>query len=119
MVPVTNKEVIMEDIVPNIEYGELKFPVPVWQVPALQGLISKEEVKFMELALAIMMVLGIFVGIPAVIGFTIAGAYIWSDRRVRRATQTVEAHVKAMGGLLMVALINSLKGEIPLLPNKT
>lgn len=39
----------------------------------------------MELALAIMMVLGIFVAIPAVIGFAIAGAYIWSDRRARKA----------------------------------
>lgn len=39
----------------------------------------------METALAILMVLGIFVGIPAVIGFTIAGMYILGDRRVRRA----------------------------------
>lgn len=39
----------------------------------------------METTLAILMVLGIFVGIPALIGFTIAGAYIWKDGRVRRA----------------------------------
>ena len=45
----------------------------------------------MELALAILMVLGIFVGIPALIGFGIAGVYIWSDRRVRRAE-----HAKAL-----------------------
>lgn len=41
----------------------------------------------MELAMAIMMVLGIFVGIPAVIGFTIGGAFILADRRARRAEQ--------------------------------
>ena len=38
----------------------------------------------METTLAILMILGIFVGIPAVIGFAIAGGYIWNDRRVRR-----------------------------------
>lgn len=39
----------------------------------------------MEMTLAILIVLGIFVGIPAVVGFAIAGVYIMSDRRVRRA----------------------------------
>ena len=39
----------------------------------------------METTLAILMVLGIFIGIPAVIGFAVAGVYILSDRRVRRA----------------------------------
>lgn len=39
----------------------------------------------METALAILMVLGIFVGIPALVGFAIAGTYILKDRRVRRA----------------------------------
>jgi len=39
----------------------------------------------METTLAILMVLGIFVGIPAVIGFAIAGIYMLGDRRVRRA----------------------------------
>ncbi len=39
----------------------------------------------METTLAILMVLGIFVGIPALIGFAIAGTYILGDRRVRRA----------------------------------
>jgi hypothetical protein len=39
----------------------------------------------METTLGILMVLGIFVGIPAVIGFAIAGVYIMSDRRARRA----------------------------------
>ncbi len=39
----------------------------------------------METILAILMVLGIFIGIPAVIGFTIVWLYILSDRRTRRA----------------------------------
>lgn len=39
----------------------------------------------METTLAILMVLGIFVGIPAIIGLAIAGTYIRGDRRVRRA----------------------------------
>lgn len=41
----------------------------------------------MELALAILMVLGIFVGIPAVIGFAIAGTHILRDRRAQRTRQ--------------------------------
>jgi len=47
----------------------------------------------METTLAILMVLGIFVGIPALIGFAIAGTYMLSDRRVRRAqrAKAVEA----------------------------
>ncbi|GEM_PF-1646964 len=39
----------------------------------------------METTLAILMVLGIFIGIPAIIGFTIVGMYLLSDRRARRA----------------------------------
>ena len=39
----------------------------------------------MGTTLAVLMVLGIFVGIPAVIGFSIAGVYILSDRRARKA----------------------------------
>lgn len=39
----------------------------------------------METTLAILMVLGIFIGIPAVIGFAIARAYILKDHQVRRA----------------------------------
>ncbi len=38
----------------------------------------------MEMTLAILMVLGIFVGVPALVGFAIAGTYILSNRRVRR-----------------------------------
>jgi hypothetical protein len=51
----------------------------------------------MELALVIMMALGIFVAIPAVIGFTIAGIYILRDRRVcrmERARAVAEAVVR-------------------------
>ena len=52
----------------------------------------------MELALASMMVLGIFVAIPAVIGFAIVGAYILSDRRIRRAerAKAVKATAEAL-----------------------
>ncbi len=39
----------------------------------------------METTLAVLMVLGIFVGIPAIIGFSIAGVYILGGRRVKRA----------------------------------
>lgn len=38
----------------------------------------------MEQALVILMVLGIFVGVPVVIGFAIVRTYILIDRRVRR-----------------------------------
>jgi len=38
----------------------------------------------METALAILMVLGIFVGIPVLIGCAIGGVFILSDRRVRK-----------------------------------
>lgn len=49
----------------------------------------------METTLAIMMVLGIFVGIPAVIGLAIGGAFVVADRRARRAEQT-EARERAV-----------------------
>jgi len=39
----------------------------------------------METTLAILMVLGIYLGIPAVIGLAIAGVFLFSDRRVRRS----------------------------------
>lgn len=45
----------------------------------------------MELTLAILMVLGIFVGVPALIGFSIAGVYLMSDQRVRRAKRAKAA----------------------------
>lgn len=53
----------------------------------------------MELALAILMVLGIFVGIPAVIGFAIAGTYILRDRQAQKAktAKALEAVAEAPG----------------------
>ena len=39
----------------------------------------------METTLAILMVLGIFIGIPVVIGFAIGGIFLLSDRRAVRA----------------------------------
>jgi flagellar biosynthesis component FlhA len=53
----------------------------------------------METTLAILMVLGIFVGIPAAIGLAIAGAYVLHDSRVHRAeraraVEAAEAMVK-------------------------
>ena len=49
----------------------------------------------METTLAILMVLGIFAGIPAVIGLTIGGAYVLADRRVQKAERHTEAVTKA------------------------
>ena len=51
----------------------------------------------METTLAVLMVLGIFVGIPAIIGFAIAGVYILVGRRAKRAerAQTLEGAVRA------------------------
>jgi flagellar biosynthesis component FlhA len=46
----------------------------------------------METTLAILMVLGIFVGIPAIVGFTIAGVYVLAGRRFRKAQ-----HATALG----------------------
>ncbi|MFC2010964.1 hypothetical protein ACFLUR_01570 [Chloroflexota bacterium] len=45
----------------------------------------------METTLAILMVLGIYVGIPAIIGLVIAGAYTLAAHRVQRAEQKAEA----------------------------
>ena len=60
----------------------------------------------METALAILLVLGIYIGIPAAIGFTIVGVVMLSGRRARRveraklvaealAGQCTEVHDKA------------------------
>ncbi len=53
----------------------------------------------METALAILMVLGIFVGIPVLVGLAIVGVFIWSGRRVRRAerAKALEAAAEALG----------------------
>ncbi len=52
----------------------------------------------METALAILMVLGIFVGIPVLIGLGIVGVVIWSDRLPRRAerAKAMEAAAEAL-----------------------
>jgi uncharacterized membrane protein YciS (DUF1049 family) len=42
----------------------------------------------METTLAVLMVLGIFVGIPVVIGLTIAGMYILKVNKVRKTQHT-------------------------------
>ena len=49
----------------------------------------------METTLAILMTLGIFLGVPMLIGFTIGGIFILSDRRAMRAERAkVSAKVK-------------------------
>jgi len=63
----------------------------------------------METTLAILMVLGIFVGIPALIGFAIGGTYMLSDRRVHRAERA-----KALG-----AAAEALQMEPAKAPSKT
>ncbi len=52
----------------------------------------------METAWAILMVLGIFVGIPVLIGLGIVGVVIWSDRLPRRAerAKAMEAVAEAL-----------------------
>ncbi len=48
------------------------------------------------MTLAILMVLGIFVGIPAVIGFTVAGTYVLAGHRAEKRehkAETAKAHV--------------------------
>ena len=53
----------------------------------------------METALAILMVLGIFVGVPALIGLIIVGVVIGSDRLPRRAerAKAMEAAAEGLG----------------------
>jgi hypothetical protein len=55
----------------------------------------KKEVKEMETILAILMALGIFVAVPAAIGFGLVGAYILRERRAQKALRLVPAHGKA------------------------
>jgi hypothetical protein len=45
---------------------------------------NRKDTEKMEIALAILIIIGIFVGIPALIGCTIFLAYAWTDRGVRR-----------------------------------
>jgi len=46
----------------------------------------------METVLAVLMALGIFVGIPAVIGFTIVGAFALIEHRAKKTAIRVTAH---------------------------
>jgi flagellar biosynthesis component FlhA len=52
---------------------------------AYRSQMEKKEGESMETGLAILMVLGIFVGIPALVGIAIGGMYLMSNRRIRRA----------------------------------
>ena len=49
----------------------------------------------MDTTLAILMVIGIFVGIPLVIGFAIVGTFVLSGRRAQRAKRA-EASAPSM-----------------------
>jgi len=51
----------------------------------------------METALAILMVLGIFVGVPALIGLIVVGVVIWSDRLPRRVKRAKAKEAAAEG----------------------
>ncbi len=57
----------------------------------------------METTLAILMVLGIFVGIPAIIGLAIVGLYTRGDRRVRRAERAKAMEVAEVKERILVA----------------
>jgi len=50
----------------------------------------------MATTLAILMVLGIFVGVPALIGLAIAGVYVRADRKNRKAIKHTEVVEKAL-----------------------
>lgn len=49
----------------------------------------------METTLAILMVLGIFVGVPALIGLAIAEGYVLAGHKAQKAEQKAETAVKA------------------------
>ena len=59
----------------------------------------------METFLAILMVLGIYVGAPLVIGFTIAGVVVLRSRRAKKARPgpSVEEQIAAMEDLIAEA----------------
>ncbi|RLC69929.1 MAG: hypothetical protein DRI26_08125 [Chloroflexi bacterium] len=52
----------------------------------------------METTLAILMALGIYLGIPLAIGFVIGGIFILSDRRAKRAERAKAATAEAEVG---------------------
>jgi hypothetical protein len=49
----------------------------------------------MEMTLTILMALGIFVGIPVVIGLAISGVYVMMDRQGKKVTQVAREETKA------------------------
>ena len=70
----------------------------------------------METTLAILMVLGIYLGIPAVIGLAIAGVFLFSDRRVRRSKRAralaeAEAQLKQPGEVPSEAVVEETTKE--------
>jgi flagellar biosynthesis component FlhA len=56
---------------------------------------NKKGGKRMETTLAILMALGIYVGIPVVIGLAIGGVFVMADRRVRRTQKAAVNEAKA------------------------
>jgi len=63
----------------------------------------------METILAILMVLGIFVGIPAAIGFGIVGMYAWGHSRADRAERAKTLGIGAK--VLPIEPIKAIKGH--------
>jgi len=59
----------------------------------------------METALAILMVLGIYVGVPMVIGFAVAATVVWTARRSKRAERA-----KALAEVEAEELAHAFKG---------
>jgi type III secretory pathway component EscV len=49
----------------------------------------------METTLAILMALGIYVGIPVVVGMAVATIFVVKDRKLQKAAQTAKTATKA------------------------
>ena len=49
----------------------------------------------METVLAILMLIGIFIGIPVLIGLAVVGIYVRSSRRIRRDERVIDAEIIA------------------------
>ena len=58
----------------------------------------------METILAMLVVSGIFMGIPTVVGFAIAGVYILTRREARTAKRSTALHETEAPGALVCAL---------------
>jgi ribosomal protein L21 len=50
----------------------------------------------MEMTLAILMALGIFVGVPVVVGLAVAGVFVARDRQGRKVVHFKTGEAKAM-----------------------